>query len=296
MKRKDIDYNLLAIFEALYEERHQGRAAERLGITQPAMSQGLSKLRHITSDPLFERRTMEPTAHADQLYEQIHPGLDLIRATLQRGSGFDPATAAVQFTISLNHGGAIRLKQLYYALQDQAPHSRLIARTIDHLGELPNLLRQREIDVAITHAKINDSALAMEPLRSRDLVLISRINHPRLTSQPDLAALEQEQFAGVHLDPANVDGDTHSSLRQLLLTRTKLEVTSAMVLLSIVAETELLAVTTRELAEVGANLHPLRIQTLPFPCAPIPVYLFWHHKHNRLAGHAWFRELVKRVW
>ena len=74
MHIKDFDLNLIAIFEAVYEERNQSRAAERLGISQPAVSHALTRLRTTMNDHLFHDRAMNPTAMANDLYSQFHIG------------------------------------------------------------------------------------------------------------------------------------------------------------------------------------------------------------------------------
>lgn len=84
MNLRGIDLNLLTVFEAVYEERSQVKASERLGMTQPAVSNALARLRHVLADPLFRGRTrgLAPTPRADQAYQEIHQALNGIRKVL----------------------------------------------------------------------------------------------------------------------------------------------------------------------------------------------------------------------
>src|SRR5258708_991995 len=89
------DLNLLAVFDALMREQHVGRAGELLGLTQPAVSHALGRLRHLLDDPLFVRhdKGVRPTARAAALADAIAPALRILRASLRQGDEFDPAAA-----------------------------------------------------------------------------------------------------------------------------------------------------------------------------------------------------------
>src|ERR1700692_1879245 len=105
---RTVDLNLLVVFDALMAERNVTRAAERNGLSQPAVSKALNRLRGLFDDPLFVRRdrAMEPTARALELAGPIHGALADISRTLTHATAFDPATvtASVQMaTIDLYH-------------------------------------------------------------------------------------------------------------------------------------------------------------------------------------------------
>src|SRR5438045_1558634 len=89
-----LDLNLLRVFEAIMRERHIGRAADGLRLTQPAVSHALGRLRHVFADSLFVRhaRGVRPTTRAEELAAMITPALDMLRARLGTAQDFDPAT------------------------------------------------------------------------------------------------------------------------------------------------------------------------------------------------------------
>src|SRR5438445_12880878 len=99
-----LDLNLLIAFESLLDERHVGRAASRVGLSQPAFSNAISRLRSRLRDSLFVRtnRGMVPTPRAEQLSGAVRAALSLLRDTLEAPRAFDPNTSAQRFVIALS--------------------------------------------------------------------------------------------------------------------------------------------------------------------------------------------------
>lgn len=107
MNRNDlrrVDLNLLIVFETLIHERSVTRAAEKLFLGQPAISAALADLRVLFADPLFVRtgRSMEPTAHAKEIFALLTPALDSISTAISRAAQFDPASSTAVFRIGLS--------------------------------------------------------------------------------------------------------------------------------------------------------------------------------------------------
>src|SRR5438105_3080343 len=109
MELKDIDLNLLVVFNQLLVERRVSKVAETLGLSQPAVSNALARLRKLTDDTLFLRTTrgMEPTPYAQQLAEPVAHALGLIHSAVNQRTSFDPATAKRSFTIGMTDIGEI---------------------------------------------------------------------------------------------------------------------------------------------------------------------------------------------
>src|ERR1700674_95948 len=103
MDIRAVDLNLLKAFDALNSERAVTRAASRIGLSQPAMSHALSRLRDLFSDDLFVRTPggMEPTARAREIAPLVSSAIEQIEAALNLGTGFDPATSAAIFTAGM---------------------------------------------------------------------------------------------------------------------------------------------------------------------------------------------------
>src|SRR5579862_3933096 len=147
---RTVDLNLLVVFDALMAERNVTRAAERNGLSQPAVSKALNRLRHLFDDPLFVRRdrTMEPTTRALELAGPIHGALADISRTLTLPTAFDPAVAHGTIkvaTIDLYHTRL--LTSLVAHLRRHAPGIDLQVRANDCL-HLRDQLAGGDIDIA----------------------------------------------------------------------------------------------------------------------------------------------------
>ena len=166
MNLRGIDLNLLTVFEAVYQERSQVRASERLGMTQPAVSNALARLRHLFDDPLFRGRTrgLVPTPRAERLYEDLHRALDGIRGVLVERQAFDPAGCHRPFVVGVSSSsGLLYGPLLYERMQAEAPHARLKVRSIDPEAGVPALLREHRLDLALCHARFEDPQLEKAP-------------------------------------------------------------------------------------------------------------------------------------
>jgi DNA-binding transcriptional LysR family regulator len=130
-----VDLNLLVVFDAVMSERSVTRAAERLHLTQPAVSHALSRLRATFADPLFVRTPagLEPTAPALRLAGRIAVVLDEIGSILTPGGGFDPATSTRCFTIGMSDYAAfVILPKLAARVRQAAPLAQLVVRHTSH--------------------------------------------------------------------------------------------------------------------------------------------------------------------
>src|SRR5262245_1738353 len=118
------DLNLLVLFEAVLEERHVGRAAERLNLTPSAVSHGLGRLRRMLNDPLFLRtpKGVAPTARAAALASPVADVLARVRSVIASAEPFDAATSTRRFTIGAPDGAsAVILPPLLEELRRRAP-------------------------------------------------------------------------------------------------------------------------------------------------------------------------------
>jgi len=299
---RSIDLNLLTVFEAVYEERSQMKAADRLGMTQPAVSLALGRLRYLVDDRLFQGRAkgLIPTVKADDLYARIHQALNLIRGEFSCREGFDAVTSQRTFVIALTYGGGALLgPRLNTLIQSQAPNVRLVIRTIDPVAELPGLLREQRIDVAIHHLRFDDAQLEQHLYDENHLVFIVRDDHPRIQAEPCLEALLAEQFVTAY-DLLSTTGDgTLGNMLEGVRERTEMEVPNALLLPHVVRQSDLLAVMPREMAEVFEQTYPIRHYPLPIPVPTIRTYMIWHRTMTADPGHHWLREQLlklKKAW
>src|SRR6202035_4903557 len=137
MDIRAVDLNLLKAFDALSRERAVTRAASRIGLSQPAMSHALSRLRGLFGDDLFVRTQsgMEPTARAREIAPLISAAIEQIEAALNLGAGFDPATSSAIFTAGMGEYAEVALVgRLAEAFSREAPHAVLRLLSL-HGGE-----------------------------------------------------------------------------------------------------------------------------------------------------------------
>jgi DNA-binding transcriptional LysR family regulator len=270
------DLNLLAVFDALMREQHVGRAGELLGLTQPAVSHALGRLRHLLDDPLFVRHAkgIRPTARAAALADAIAPALRILRVSLKQGNDFDPATA--NRTIVIGGSDYIDLTlmpRLMSRLRQAATGIDIRLRPTSRETVLHDL-RRREIDLALGPLlAASGDAVELTPLFTERLVMIGRHDHPALAGE-----LSLEGFAALtHLlvsQRGDAFGIVDSALREVGLSR-RISITVPHFLAApfIVGATDVVAVMAERVARRLAEAAGVSIYRMPVVIPPWTVGL-----------------------
>ena len=297
---RSVDLNLLTVFEAVYEEQSQVKAAERLSMTQPAVSHALGRLRHLVGDRLFQGRAkgLMPTSQADAFYQRVHQALELVRAELAERSGFDPATSQRTFVIALDYGGGALLGvKLFQRISALAPNVRLILRSIDPGEEIPGLLREHRLDLAFQASMFNDDALEQPMVWETGLRVVARKGHPRIAAAPSMDALMAERMVVAHVSATRTDDADLNEFLSRVHHEQAMEVPNAMLLPLVLESTDLVTVTSRHLAIFMCERYPLAAYRLPDPLgsASLHGYMIWHRSMTADPGHRWFREQLRAV-
>lgn len=299
MHVRDIDLNLLRLFAEVYRAGSVSRAAERLGLTQPAVSHGLTRLRLLVKDPLFMRASggVRPTPRAVALADAVQDALDTLEGALGRTSVFDPATSRHLFRIHMSDIGEGRfLPELMAWLHAQAPGVRVATQPIPH-AVLAESLDAGAIDFAFGFLpQVRDTRRA-ELLRDRYVVLL-RSGHPmrqrlqKLRGAAQLRALQQLDFVAVrtHVDTLRI------LQRTGLQERLRLTTEHFMVLPSIVQATDLCGVMPRNIAQGFVQAGGCAVVESPFEGADFTVSLHWSHRFEANPAHRWFREEVVQLF
>jgi DNA-binding transcriptional LysR family regulator len=261
-----VDLNLLVLFEAVHEERHVGRAAEKLCLTASAVSHGLRRLRQLLNDPLFLRtpKGVVPTARAAELAGPICGALAQVRSVISTAAPFDPATSTRRFVIGAPDAvSAVVLPPLLDALRQAAPGIAISIRQLlaeqgqdgspEHAWRPAFAeLDAREIDIAIIPGPTAPDRFFRQHLYDEDFVVAVRAGHP-LAKGLKLANYCDAQHLVVSAtgDPYGfVDG----ALSQVGRTRrTTLTVPNFMFALSVLAVTDLVGAVPRSFAERHAK-------------------------------------------
>src|SRR3984893_18472510 len=176
MDIRAVDLNLLKAFDALISERAGPGRAGRVGLSQPAMSHALSRLRGLFSDDLFVRTPggMEPTARAREIAPLVSSAIEQIEAALNLGAGFDPATSLATFTAGMGEYAEVALVgRLANAFSREAPKATLRLLTLKG-SEAAERLERSAIDVAVTHLRATPPAIKTALLFRDPFVVVVR--------------------------------------------------------------------------------------------------------------------------
>lgn len=293
----DFDLNLVRTFVLLYETRSVTATAESMHVTQPTISYGLQKLRRRFGDELFRRTGtgLVPTTTARELYEPLHAALATIESAVSGTQTFDPATAQTGFTLCLSDLGEVSLlPRLMDAVRRRAPGVTLTVRPLD-VGNAADQLGRGEIDAFIASPLISSQRVARIPLFAEGYQAMVAADHPRLRgTRPSRAQLADERHITV-FGPTGHDGPRKALEAHGLSGRIALEVTRFSALPYLVRYSELVAIVPRNVAEVFATAHRVRLLELPFDVEPVRVSIYARHSHARSSAQRWLIDLMHEV-
>lgn len=289
---RNLDLNLLKTLDALLDERSVTRAADRLSLTQPAVSGMLNRLRESFDDPLFVRaqRGIVPTLRAEQLAAPVKQLLADIEALLQP-QGFDPVSA--QLTLRLaSTDYALRAIVLPFlsSLRQHAPNIRVSVQPVDEHA-LAGQLDRGDIDLALITPDTAAPGLHSAPLFDERYVCVMRTGHPDAAS----GAISLDRFCALDhalVSPAGggFQGVTDHALTRMGRSRRVLvSVTSFLVLPEILQGSDLIAVVPQRLV---TSTDGLIVMAPPLPIPGFRKTLAWHERTHRDVGHQWARSLL----
>ena len=294
MELHELDLNLLVAFDRLLVERRVSKVAEHLGISQPAVSNSLAKLRKLFGDELFLRtpRGMEPTPYAEQLAESVSHALALIHSGVNQRTSFEPSTATRSFTIGMTDiGEAYFLPSLIERLHRDAPGVTL--STVRNTAvNLRDELESGKVDLAIGLLPALKAGFFQRRLFKQGYVCLMRRGHPldkRKISLPEFSAAE-------HLVVVSA-GTGHGKVDELLqrggIERSvRLTVPHYMSVGHILRRSDLIATVPERLAE--SLVEPFGLAKVPHPARlpEVAINVFWHAKYHRSPASRWLRDVV----
>lgn len=293
-----VDLNLFPVFEAVYEERNMTRAADRLAMSQPAVSNAVSRLRIMLRDELFVpgRRGAAVTPLAEQVYPRVKTAMDAAREGLGERRNFVPKTSARRFTVGMLYAPGIAFgKDMADWLRRDAPGlSWRFVQSGDREDAITGL-RDGRLDFLLDHVVPTARDLAAVVLLADELVVVAASGHPRIgktLSRRDFLAERHAVHCSLRL-PGNLL-EIESALGDRTLD-VAVEVREPMELPVTVAGTDFIAVCNRRLAEPWSKLLALKMLPLPFRARPLKGHLIWHSSRAADAGHRWVREGVIRL-
>lgn len=294
----NLDMNLLVVFDAIFSERNISLAAERLELAQPTVSNALNRLRRITGDPLFVRtsRGMEPTPHAERIAQPLRQVLATLRGTLKASRGFDPATAERTFTLFLTDlGEAFFLPRLLTRLRTLAPGVKLVTLPIPESNP-QSALENGEVDIAIGNLPKLKTGFYQQRLFREHYICIARADHPLFDGK-----MTAEKFGRASHAVVLPQGTGHGIVEQTMLKlglreRIMLRVQNFLVLPTIVANTDLVAIVPHSVASELSAEHPLKLVVPPIPLPEFDIKQCWHGRFHNDDGNQWLRAQIAELF
>jgi DNA-binding transcriptional LysR family regulator len=294
MELEDIDLNLLVVFKQLLAERSVSRAAEALGLSQPAVSNALARLRKLLGDELFLRTPagMEPTPFAEQLAESVTYGLGMIHGALNQRSSFDPAQSNRAFVIGMTDIGEIYfLPKLMERLRRDAPGVS-VSTVRNSATNLRDEMEASKVDLAIGLLPQLKAGFFQRRLFRQRYVCMFRKGHRLDKRKVSLA----EFGAAEHLLVVS-EGTGHGKVDEVLKRsgverRISLTVPHFVAVGHILQATDLVATVPERLAERMVEPFGLTYVTHPAALPEVAINVFWHAKFHKAPANQWLRTLV----
>jgi DNA-binding transcriptional LysR family regulator len=288
---KNIDLNLLLIFDCIYQAESITGAGERMGRTQSAISHALDRLRNLFDDPLFVRTSnkMRPTPRAQLLAGPIQMALKNIQDVLVLPDQFSPEKLERSFTISMSdYCETVILPPLMRLLSQQAPFVKLkvlAPATSDpqqglDSGTFDLIIGNKDVSTGIFQQKLFDD----------EFVCMVSSDHQQIRSE---LTLEKYQTAShIIFAPSGRKDRLEKSLKKQGIKRNvALQVPHILVIPQILKNTPYLVTLPRKLAE-ALDVTFLRILQPPFALPSIPVMQYWHEAMNIDPAHRWLRKMI----
>lgn len=286
------DLNLLHVFEAVHATGNVSRAAERVGLSQPAVSHALTRLRLALGDPLFVRAPggVRPTPRAEHFARFVQAALRTLDVALQEATSFDPAASQRSFTLHMSDlATGEMLPALMNELRRAAPGVQLEAVQLDP-AQIGPALEEGRLDLAFGYLPALGAAHKRDLIEERYVVLL-RADHPlrgRIKSRASLSALEFILVKS-HVEPAK-------ALHRLgLEARIRLTIPHFAVVPQLLASTDLAVIMPVRPALRYAAQAPLAVVEADLGLPPFTIAMHWAWRAHNDPGHRWLREAAERV-
>ncbi|WP_291774053.1 LysR family transcriptional regulator [Castellaniella sp.] len=298
MNIKALDLNLLRLFDVIHMARSVSQAADTLGLTQPAVSQGLTRLRTALGDPLFVRAAggVRPTPRAERMAPAIHAALHALESAIADSAGFDPAQTDRVFRLHMTDIGEGRfLPRLITALREYAPHTRIETLRLG-VTELALAMDQGRVDLAfgfLPGLKAMRSAILFQDR----YIILMRKRHPlarRLTHHP----ATQETVRTLEFITVRTHAYTLTALETLQMgDRIRLTTEHFMALPAILEATDLAVIMPRNVALSSFAPHQeFALIEADFPMREFDVGIHWSPRYDADPANRWLRSLALALY
>jgi len=293
---RSVDLNLLVVLDAILQTGSVGRAAEQVGITKPAMSHALARLRERIGDPVLVRagREWQLSDRARAMKDRVHTLAEAVNSVLAREAEFDAPSSTREFRVhATDHVLSLLGTRLGAEMTREAPRAALRFLPIQPDDVSP--LRSGQSDVAVGVFPSLPPELRTQALFNERFACVVRRGHPRARGK-----LTLKSWLAMHhvlVAPRGLDGspvDTALAERELTRRVTRF-VPYFVAALDLVARTDCVVTVSERLALAYADRFELQILKPPIPLPTYTIRQVWHPRVDADPGHRWFRRLVARI-
>jgi DNA-binding transcriptional LysR family regulator len=298
---RKLDLHALRCLCVLVEQSHVSRAADVMGISQPAMSAALAQLREVFQDPLLVRtaKGMAPTPNATRIAASARAALELMEDSFALTRAFDPATAETTFHLNATESvGFMLVPRLTRMLERLAPNVRLTISPSEP-ARLREQLEQGEADLVVSYQPHAPEALYTATLYQQELRVVAARNHPRV--QGSLSVEQYLDERHIHYQPLAGQSSIERQVDEAFAARGRVRrigvtVPSALASAPIVGASTHIATLTRAVAEHAARADDLQVLQPPFPLGAVRVAMFWHERTHAGLAHVWLRQVIRDLF
>jgi LysR family transcriptional activator for leuABCD operon len=275
---RGVDLNLLPVFEAAYEEPTLSRAAQRLAMTQSAVSHALTRLRDVFNDELFVRsgRGVVRTPTSDAIYTKLHVALNTVRESVSETRGFDPKTSTRSFFIAVSHPlGSLMAVRLKQQLAVAAPAVQVSCTTRSRPAELDQGLRDGRIDAAVDWLSPGRGQFKETTLFEDAIVAVARQDHPALRQVRMVKHLSALEY--VSLRPRVAGESPVPGVQEWLRLKlnVELEVSEILEVFMVASQSNLVGLIPRSMLKVARDTFQLRELLVEVTPKTVPIKLVW---------------------
>lgn len=298
------DLNLLPIFDALVQEQQLSRAAQRLAMSQPAVSKALKRLRLSFKDELFvrTRRGLKPTPRALQLHSALAPALTVIRQSYD-SHPFSPENVDRAFDVTMNSTVELVAMPLFAAHLHQLAPKATVRIHPDYLPDIPARLKDGRLDCAIDFLDLPEDQFDSRFMVEETLVTICAPNHPKAGQK--LSIDEFQALAHVSVMPRTSisPSQNHRQLTpiefllgpRLPKRNVVMQASSFGAVPGIVAASQMIAITSSRHVAPLIKAGQLATLELPFESPTMKLNMYWHKSRNSDPGHQWFIDTIANL-
>lgn len=296
----NLDLNLLPVLVALHRSRSVSKAAAELGLSQPATSLALGRLRKAFDDPLFARSHtgMLPTPRCTELADAAAKAIADFSGHAQKQPAFDPATSRRDFVITTPDVGELHfLPPLMAYLDREAPYCNLRSEPFS-TADLGPALEEGRCDLALgLYPTLKQPTLYTQQMFMNTLVCLVRADHPTVKS----SRISMRRFLELSHVVVHPMGRSHEFFEALLkekgfARRVQLKTVHYLSVPSIIAVTDMIVTVPRSIADYYIRLENLRVVEPPINIKPHPIRQFWHPRFHNDPAVKWLRESTVRLF